>query len=237
MGLRSMRHSERTAACLSHLAGLIPLWGALVMAAVYWQYRGRSRPVLFHVHQAVFFHVTMLLLLTIPLLVYALGRMAGVLRPQVGELVSEIGFWGAMGVLAVNTVMVTVAANATIDGRHFQYPFFGKRLRPGFEEPPVVRSQREFHTYLTPAQPASVADKNPAAVASAVAAATAAAMAANPALLPPQPTPAPMPVAKPSELASAEPGASVPAAESAATAATGGDAAVAPAPTDAEKPR
>jgi len=149
-----MRHSERTAACLSHLAGIVPIWGALVMAAVFWRFRGRARPVVFHAQQGLFFHCAVLVLATVPLLGIAVGNMIAVLRPAQGALVAQVGYYLLAAIGIANAVVAAWAANTVIDGREFNYPFFGKRLRPSFEEPPVVRQQREFHTYLTPNPPA-----------------------------------------------------------------------------------
>jgi len=124
-----MRHIERTVACLGHLAGLVPIWGLLIMALMLWRFRERSRAVTFHVQQAIFFHVAMLFVLTGPLLVYGVGRLVGVLRPETGVLLETAGVWLLTIAFMTNAVIVLWAANETIDGRPFNYPIFGRWLR------------------------------------------------------------------------------------------------------------
>lgn len=120
--MRLRRHDERTVACLAHLAGIIPGWGALVMGWVLWRYRERSRGVVYHARQALVFHVLMLTVVLVPLLLYGIGRIAGVLRPDLGTVLVVLAQWIGLGVFVLNSAFVLVAADRVIEGHSFEFP-------------------------------------------------------------------------------------------------------------------
>lgn len=134
--MRKMRHPERTEACFAHLAGMLPIWGALVMGWILWRNRERSRPVAFHAQQALFFHIAVLAIYPALWGLELAGRLAGVVRPDVGELLQAIARWLIVILFASNVLVVFRGASRVIDGRSFDYPFFGKRLRKQFETGP-----------------------------------------------------------------------------------------------------
>jgi uncharacterized Tic20 family protein len=120
--MRLERHDERTAACLAHLAGIIPGWGALFMGWALWRYRESGRGVIWHARQALVFHFMMLALMAVPLLIYAAGRVLSVLRPELGGLLVAVGQWSGLLLYVVNASFVLVAAERVIDGAAFEYP-------------------------------------------------------------------------------------------------------------------
>jgi hypothetical protein len=132
--IRPMRHAERVEAALAHLAGMVPIWGGIVMGAILWRNRQRSRAVAFHAQQALFFHAAALGCCVAPLLLLATGRLAGVLRPALGANVQLSAKWLLALLFLGNALMVSRAANSVLDERPFDYPFFGKRLRRYFAE-------------------------------------------------------------------------------------------------------
>lgn len=150
---RPMRHNERVASCLAHMMGIVPLWGALYMAITYWRYRGRSRRVTFHAAQALLFHLAMLAAATLPLIAVLAGSMIAVLRPALGDLVIEVSVYLLLAVYATNTVFALLAASSVIDEREFDYPLIGARLRPQYQDPPLVPTRTRFPTFTTPQPP------------------------------------------------------------------------------------
>ncbi len=124
-----MKHEEQSMAALTHLVVIIPLWGILVAGIIWLYFKEKSKAVVFHAQQAIFFQVILLIIIVVALVFRLFCSIIAVInRPLAGILNA-----GNIVLLVVCVVVYAAAclyaAWSVLEGRDFEYPFIGKQLR------------------------------------------------------------------------------------------------------------
>lgn len=124
-----MKQEERSMAALAHLVVIIPLWGILFAGIIWLYFKEKSKAVVFHAQQAIFFQVMLLIVIVIALIFQLFCSIIAVINSPLSAILNA-GNW----VLTIVCMIVYVAAClyaawSVLEGRDFEYPFIGKQLR------------------------------------------------------------------------------------------------------------
>ncbi len=126
-----MRPEDRAPAALAHAFAAVPLWGIVGDTAIWLYYKERSREVVFHAQQAIFFQVSVLALALAGILVAIFGRILSVISEGLSEFIL-----GAntrliiLGLILYAGVCLFGAFRTWTQGR-FLYPVIGPRMLEG----------------------------------------------------------------------------------------------------------
>lgn len=129
--LSILRYEERPWGFLVHALGVIPIWGFLFSAAVWLYFRHRSREMVFHVQQAVQFHIFILLPILAWIIVGIFSSVVYQLSPMIAGLMDTLALFALAGFLAVMAAIALVGGFLTYLGRPFLYPLIGERVLKG----------------------------------------------------------------------------------------------------------
>lgn len=129
--LSVLRYEERPWGFLVHALGVVPIWGFIFMSCVWLYYRHRSREMVFHVQQAVQFHIFILL----PVLGWVMsGIIASIvyqLSPMLAGLLETVALFLILTFLALMAAVALFGGVLTYMGRPFLYPVIGARVLSG----------------------------------------------------------------------------------------------------------
>lgn len=128
----SMREDERLWASLAHLVAAIPLWGVVGDTAIWLYFKERSRDVVFHAQQAIFFQAGVLAIGLVWVLVGMLQKIISVISAGVGSLVATANNFFLIVFLILYACVCLFGAYKTWSGGTFLYPVIGARMAEGF---------------------------------------------------------------------------------------------------------
>ncbi|MBN1902635.1 DUF4870 domain-containing protein [Candidatus Sumerlaeota bacterium] len=124
-----MKDEERGYVLLTHLFAAIPLWGILFNGIIWISFQEKSRKVVFHAHQGIFFQVAFLAMTLVGLLVFLFAQLVGVINESIASLIRS-GNWLVIVILFILYEITCIYAIwNVIQGRDFEYPFIGSKLR------------------------------------------------------------------------------------------------------------
>ena len=135
-----MRPDERLVAGLVYLGGLLPIWGILIAWVVREAWRERSRHVVFHTTQCIWFHASLLLAFIVFSVIHLACRIlleiegpegSGAEPALVARLLSgaqRVNEWMMLALSAGFVVTTLVVAWRVMDGRSVSLPFLGSRV-------------------------------------------------------------------------------------------------------------
>jgi len=124
-----MYQEEKKFSALAHIFALIPFWGILGNGIIWYSFKEKSKEVIFHAHQAIFFQITLLIFFGFALLVELFCRLLKVVHLDLAMLLSRFNhliFY--IGVL-IYALMCLFAAWTILSGSNYEYPIIGKKLR------------------------------------------------------------------------------------------------------------
>ena len=124
-----MDREERGYILLAHLSAAIPLWGILFNGILWLSFKEKSRKVVFHAHQGIFFQVIFLAALLVGLIAFLFIQLIAVVN---GSLAAILGFgnWVVMAIVwAAYEITCFYAMWSIVQGRDFEYPLVGAKLR------------------------------------------------------------------------------------------------------------
>lgn len=129
--LAIVREEERGFAAAAHLMTMVPLWGVVFLACLWLYFRESSREVVFHVQQALVYHMVMLSAFCVWLLVDLALMPVQVLSPWLAAGAKEANFALLSIVLGVYGLGCLVGCVQTYRGQPFLYPVIGRRVLRG----------------------------------------------------------------------------------------------------------
>jgi len=123
-----LKAHERWMGMLSHLLGVIPLWGVIFDTVIWLYYRLSSRPIVFQAQQALIFQLLSLVLVLFALLAILAGRLVMIaynlpIYPTMAqiEMIAIVAY-------CVYSLCCLIAVMRVSGGHFFLYPFLGRRL-------------------------------------------------------------------------------------------------------------
>lgn len=130
-----IRPDERFMAALAYLGGVIPIWGIVMAWVIREVWRERSRHVVFHTVQVIWWQTALLLAFVIYVLtqqavrvtVAAEGGAPAGFRNLVGAMES-INEWVILVVSALYIVLCLIFVWRTLDGHDVKIPIIGPRI-------------------------------------------------------------------------------------------------------------
>ena len=129
-----MKQEERGYILLAHVFAAIPLWGILFNGILWLSFQEKSRKIIFHAHQGIFFQVAFLVVLLVGLVVFLFTQLISVINTSLASLLGT-GNWIIIIVLfASYEITCFYAVWNIIQGKEFEYPFIGAKLREDTKE-------------------------------------------------------------------------------------------------------
>lgn len=129
-----MKQEERTIAALTHLLIIVPLWGILFAGIIWLNFKERSREVVFHAQQAIFFQCILLLIFLIGAVFSLFSELIKVFNQKLAQIMIKGNIWLLIICFAIYAAICIYAALLIIFGKDFNYPYVGKKLRRSMEE-------------------------------------------------------------------------------------------------------
>lgn len=129
--LAVVREEERGFAAAAHLMAMVPLWGVIFLGGLWLYFRESSREVVFHVQQALVYHMLMLAAFCVWLIVELALMPVQVLSPWLAERSKEANLTLLGVVLAIYLLGALVGCVQTYRGAVFLYPVIGRRVLRG----------------------------------------------------------------------------------------------------------
>lgn len=126
-----VRHEERPWGFLVHALGCVPIWGFVVNCAFWLHYRTRSREMVFHIQQAIQYHIFLLLPVLAWNLVGVCTGVVGQLSPGIAELIDVVTTFALIAFLTASTALALYGGAMVYAGRPFLYPGIGRRVLMG----------------------------------------------------------------------------------------------------------
>ena len=124
-----MKHEERSMAALAHLVVIIPLWGILVAGIIWLYFKEKSKAVVFHAQQAIFFQVILLIVIVVALVFRLFCSIIAVINRPLAAILNAGNIVLLVVCVVVYAAACLYAAWSVLEGRDFEYPFIGKQLR------------------------------------------------------------------------------------------------------------
>lgn len=136
-----MKDEERGYILLTHLFAAIPLWGILFNGILWLSFQEKNKKVVFRAHQGIFFQVTFLAMLLVGLVVYLFTQLVGVINESLASVIRS-GNWMIITIIFIMyEVTCLYAIWNVIQGKDFEYPFIGKKLRENTRNLPPKDSE------------------------------------------------------------------------------------------------
>ena len=123
-----MDEEERGYIFLSHLFAAIPLWGILFNGIIWMTFKERSRRIVFHAHQGIFFQTIFLAAVFMGLVVHLFTKLVGVIDVSLAGIMSSVNILILIIVIIAYEAVCVFAMWNTLQGRDFSYPLIEKRL-------------------------------------------------------------------------------------------------------------
>ncbi len=136
--LYNIRPDERLVSGAIYLGALIPIWGVVIAWVVREAWRERSRHVVFHSIQAIWWQASLLLAFVIYVLIYLAARIlsqvesagglgSGGLKSMI-EVLQLGNDWIIIGLLGSYALSCLLVAWLTLEGRFTIIPIIGPRI-------------------------------------------------------------------------------------------------------------
>jgi len=136
-----MKQEERGYILLAHLFAAIPLWGILFNGILWLSFQEKSRKIIFHAHQGIFFQVAFLVMFLAGLVVFLFTKLISVINTSLASLLST-GNWIIIIVLiAAYEITCLYAIWNIIQGKEFEYPFIGAKLKEDTSKSPSEKKE------------------------------------------------------------------------------------------------
>lgn len=129
-----MRQEERTVAAIVHILTIPPLWGILFAGIIWLNFKERSREVVFHAQQAIFFQCIFLLVFLIYLVFSLFASLIRVLNQQIADILVKGNRLLLIACFLAYVTICIYGALRLIFGKEFYYPLIGRKLRSTMEE-------------------------------------------------------------------------------------------------------
>jgi uncharacterized Tic20 family protein len=124
-----MRAEDRPYAALAHILAIIPLWGIVFNWILWMNFKEKSRDVVFHAHQAIFFQLPLLAVFIIAVIFQILCLIISVVNNPIAKIL-QYSNWVVFVIILIAYVLTCLyGAIAVLDGRDFEYPYIGRRLK------------------------------------------------------------------------------------------------------------
>jgi uncharacterized Tic20 family protein len=124
-----MRAEDRPYAALAHFFAAIPLWGIVFNWILAMSFKEKSRDVVFHAHQGIFFQLPLLAIFVISVLFHLFFLLVTVVNHPIGRLLIFGNVVLVVVIFVAYVLICLYGAIAVLDGRDFEYPYIGRRLR------------------------------------------------------------------------------------------------------------
>ncbi len=129
-----MNREERGYILLAHLFAAIPLWGILFNGILWLSFKERSRRVVFHAHQGIFFQAIFLAALLAGLVFFLFTEIMGVINTSLAGILKFANWVVLITIWAAYEITCLYAMWNTVEGREFKYPLIGARLKESSQE-------------------------------------------------------------------------------------------------------
>jgi len=127
--VHSLRDEDRGFILLAHLFAAIPLWGILFNGILWLSFQQKSRRVVFHAQQGIFFQAVLLAMLLVGLIIFLFIRLVEVINKTMASILG-IGNWAILiAIVIVYELTCLYALWNILQGQEFEYPFIGAKLR------------------------------------------------------------------------------------------------------------
>lgn len=120
--------SQRVLAAVCHLSAVIPLYGSVFCAAIWFASRKRGGVVAFQARQALTASLIFLASLLVPVVGLLLSSGLWLLSVPGCRIVAELNHFVAVGLCVVSWIVFAYAAYATYMDPRFRYPFTVDKL-------------------------------------------------------------------------------------------------------------
>lgn len=124
-----MDREERGYVFLSHLLTAIPLWGILFNGVMWISFKEKSRQVVYHAQQGIFFQVLFLAAILVGLVAFLFTQVVGVINGPLAALLSLVNWIIIVLVCIVYEFICFMGMAAAVNGKEFDYPFVSQKLR------------------------------------------------------------------------------------------------------------
>lgn len=125
------RYEERPWGFLVHAMGAIPIWGFVFNAAVWLYFRHRSRELVFHVQQAVQFHIVILLPILLWNIIGVFASVISELHLPVATALQTFTTFLLIAFLSLAAAVALYGGLLVYIGRPFLYPGIGRKVLEG----------------------------------------------------------------------------------------------------------
>ena len=126
-----MDREERGYVFLSHLFTAIPLWGILFNGVMWISFKERSRQVVYHAQQGIFFQVIFLAAILVGLVAFLFTQVVGVINGPLAAVLSFINWIIIVMVWIVFEIICIIGMATAANGNEFHYPFVAQKLKEG----------------------------------------------------------------------------------------------------------
>ncbi len=126
-----LRPEERPWGFLVHVLGWIPVWGFVINSAIWLYFRNRSRELVFHIQQAIQFHIVVLIPMLAYVISYILIGIVGKLMPGVEDVLDRINNFLIILALTLAGVQAVYGSIRVYMGKQFLYPVIGRKVLEG----------------------------------------------------------------------------------------------------------
>ncbi len=127
-----MREEERRYAALAHLLAIVPGWGILGDAGIWLVFKERSREIVFHAQQAIFFQVSLLLFVVVYVVISLVEGILRLISEGLANFIHSTNLFFLTLCYVVYALVCLYGAFRVLSGGEFQYPVIGQRMAEGF---------------------------------------------------------------------------------------------------------
>jgi len=128
----AVREDERGFAAAVHFPmGAIPLWGLVFLAGMWMFFKERSREIVFHIQQAMVFHMVQMAAWLCWIAISLLEKPIGFLSETVARLLETLNLFMLITFLTAYAAVCLWGCAATLVGKPFLYPVIGRRVLEG----------------------------------------------------------------------------------------------------------
>lgn len=125
-----MKDDERTYSALTHILNIIPGWGILFNALIWYNFKDRSRDVVFHAQQSILFQIGILIVALVGLVIRGLSSLVGMVIPPIGMISNVMNNLIFYLIGLVYFLVCLYGAFSVYNKGTFLYPFIGKIFHP-----------------------------------------------------------------------------------------------------------
>lgn len=131
LNLSILREEERPFGAIAHLATAVPIWGLVFNVGLWLYFRQRSREMIFHLQQAMFFHGVLMIVAIAWVGLQTVGWVIHYLAPRLGDAVLNTNLFILMLAYTAYVGVCVWGALQSYLGNGFFYPLIGRRLHEG----------------------------------------------------------------------------------------------------------